>query len=95
MSYTLLSSLYFGEASNADLSSPEARGLLHVETPLDAFVPAQVARGLDVVLTGNPGDGKSHLVRTLHDRGLLSEASIEFDLSAKPTSSAALRLEPT
>ena len=86
MSYALLSSLYFGEAANADLSSPETRALLHVQTPLDAFVPTVVARGLDVVLTGNPGDGKSHLVRTLHDRGSLKDAAIEFDLSAKPTS---------
>jgi hypothetical protein len=86
MSYSLLSSLYFGEGSNADLSSPEARALLHVSTPLDTYIPSVVARGLDVILTGNPGDGKSHIVRTLLDRDRLKGAEVELDLSATPTS---------
>lgn len=85
MSYQLLSSLYFGEGTNADLATPETRALLHVDTPLDQYIPTTVERGLDVVLTGNPGDGKSHVVRTLLDRGRLREAEVELDLSAKPT----------
>lgn len=85
MSYELLTSLYFGEGANADLTSRAARALLHVPTPLEQLVPAALRRGLDVVLTGNPGDGKSHLVRTLQDEGQLGGAEVLLDLSARPT----------
>jgi hypothetical protein len=82
MSYELLRGLYLGAASNADTTGRDAREMLHVRTELDNLVPRMVQDGLDVVITGNPGDGKSHLVRTLEDRGKLPGAEIELDLSA-------------
>ena len=82
MSYELLRGLYLGSASNADTTGRDARDLLHVRTELDALVPKLVLSGHDVVVTGNPGDGKSHLVRTLEDRGKIPGAEIELDLSA-------------
>lgn len=93
MSYELLTDLYFSVAANAALTSPEARRLLHVKTPVEALVTTAVRRGLDVVLTGNPGDGKSHLVRMLVEEGALSGAEIEDDLSAHPTRDVLLRWE--
>ena len=84
MHYEILRGLYLGESSNADLSSTEVRERLHVATPLDDLIPSLVAQGRDVVLTGNPGDGKSHLVRQIMDRGLLKSAEVELDLSAHP-----------
>src|SRR5262245_39581290 len=88
MSYELLVSLYFGEGSNADLTTPQSRRLLHVTTPLESRVSAAVAEGLDVILTGHPGDGKSHIARMLSERGLLRDAALLLDLSAKPTKEA-------
>lgn len=85
MSYELLTSLYYGETSNADLVDEESRRRLHVRTPLDDVLPELARRGLSIVLTGNPGDGKSHLVRKLEDDGALGDAVVELDLSAKPT----------
>lgn len=85
MSYELLTSLYFSEAANADLTSAENRARLHVATPVEKLVVERVADGSDVVLTGNPGDGKSHLVRTLLDKNKLGGAVVELDLSARPT----------
>ena len=84
MSYGILRGLYLGEASNADLASADVRARLHVTTPLDELIPSLVQRRLDVVLTGNPGDGKSHLVRNLAETGRLAGATIELDLSAHP-----------
>jgi hypothetical protein len=85
MSYGLLTGLYFSESSNADLTSSSARAKLHIRTPLEDMVARSVAVGLDVVLTGNPGDGKSHLVRVLQERGALGNAVVEPDLSARAT----------
>lgn len=85
MSYELLRSLYFGEGTNADLTSRAARERLHVRTPLEDLVPSAIAGGLDVVLTGNPGDGKSHVARTLAERGVLHGAELVADLSERST----------
>lgn len=90
MSYELLRSLYLGRGSNADLSSPEARRLLHVSTNLDRKLSTFLADGRDVVLTGNPGDGKSHLVRQLVESGRI-EATVELDVSASDAATVADR----
>lgn len=82
MSYELLRSLYLGAATNADLTSYEQRLKFHVRTELDRVLPDLVSSGRDVVITGNPGDGKSHLVRYLVDRGRLPASEVELDLSA-------------
>ncbi len=82
MSYDLLRGLYLGSASNADITSSYARRILHVSTGLDDLVPSLAASRRDVVVTGSPGDGKSHLIRTLADREKLPNAVIELDLSA-------------
>lgn len=91
MSYDLLLSLYFAEGSNADLTTREERELLHVRTPVEERITAAIREGFDVVLTGNPGDGKSHLVRALSDRGELSDAEVLLDLSAVSTGEAVRR----
>lgn len=85
MSYEYLCSLYLGEGTNADLTSPEARDRVHVATELDELVAALLESGRDVVLTGNPGDGKSHLARRLQDRGALGRAELISDLSERDT----------
>ncbi|MDB4928246.1 MAG: hypothetical protein JWM10_730 [Myxococcaceae bacterium] len=91
MSYDLLLSLYYADASNADLTTQEERELLHVRTPVEGRITAAIRDGFDVVLTGNPGDGKSHLVRTLGERGDLVGAEVLLDLSAIPTGDAIAR----
>lgn len=82
MTYQLLRSLYFGSGANADITADADRAKLHVATPLDDFIPTLLREGLDVVLTGNPGDGKSHLAKALAQRGGLEEVVVELDLSA-------------
>lgn len=83
MYFDLLCSLYLGKSTNADLSSAEVRRQLHIRTGLDSFIPQQLEARKDVILTGNPGDGKSHLVRLLMDtQRLPSHAVVEYDLSA-------------
>ncbi len=84
MSYDLLRDLYLGAATNADLTTFAHRIKFHVRTPLDRVLLEIVGSGRDVVLTGNPGDGKSHIVRYLQDRQRLPQCEVELDLSAAP-----------
>ena len=87
MSYDVLRGLYYGESTNADLTDLRVRSRLHVPSPLDQLVPTVASQGLDLVLTGNPGDGKSHLIATLQDRGSLDGCDVVLDLSARPSAS--------
>lgn len=34
---------------------------MHISTSIEAFVEAKVRQGLSIVLTGNAGDGKTHI----------------------------------
>ena len=69
----------------AETTSKELLSLLHVSTKLDKAALQAVGQGKSVVLTGNPGDGKTHLLRVLTDeiRKLSPKAVIELDASEK------------
>lgn len=57
--------LYRGKSAFADEFSELELSKLHVTTNLDKAIIANVAAGNDVVLTGNPGDGKTHMIKML------------------------------
>lgn len=77
--------LYRGISSYSDHMDKEMLSRYHVETELDQAVYNAVAQGKSVVLTGNPGDGKTHLLRILEDRfRMLDNPPImELDASTK------------
>lgn len=61
---------------------------IHIPTDVDSAILDAVVRGQSVVLTGNPGDGKSHLLRVLaaqmkhvgaHPRVMLDASSVSDD----------------
>ena len=61
---------------------------LHLVTPLEDYLLKAGRQGRSIVLTGNAGDGKTHLARTLQRR-LASDADrfvFEFDATAIMTS---------
>ena len=61
---------------------------LHLATPLEDHLLEQARRGRSIVLTGNAGDGKTHLARTLRHR-LGEDAArfvFEYDATAVMTS---------
>ena len=57
--------LYNHRSCYADRLTAEQLDAIHVETPLESFVIEMLRAGKDVVLTGNPGDGKTHLIKRL------------------------------
>jgi hypothetical protein len=57
--------LYNHRSCYADRLSAEQLSAIHIETTLENFILDSVRSGRDVVLTGNPGDGKTHLIMRL------------------------------
>jgi hypothetical protein len=57
--------LYRGTSAYADYMSSELLSEIHVETALDKMVIEALNNNRSIILTGNPGDGKTHLLRIL------------------------------
>ena len=57
-------------------------GALHIETGLDEYLVARARDGLSIVLTGNAGDGKTHLARALQRRLADDAERFEFAFDA-------------
>ena len=57
--------LYRGSNSYADRLTPEELESIHVDLGVDAYLVAQAEAGRQIVVTGNPGDGKTHLIERL------------------------------
>jgi hypothetical protein len=78
-----LRELYRGSSAYADRMDIENLRKIHVETNLDKEILKSIESGKSVVLTGNPGDGKTHLIRILEPK--LSEIDpspiVEYDAS--------------
>jgi hypothetical protein len=59
----LVRSLYKATLSCADHQDPEFARALHISTPLDDAIVLAAQKKKVVIITGNPGDGKTHLIR--------------------------------
>lgn len=56
---------YRGSSGYADHIAPERLSLIHLKTRLDSAIIDAAKNGKDIVLTGNPGDGKTHIIRIM------------------------------
>jgi len=74
-----LQKLYLNQSSYSDLLDEDILEALHIPTPLDSFIKERIAEGCSVVLTGNAGDGKTHVIKHLHSS--LTNARIVEDAS--------------
>jgi len=81
-----------GPEACADELPIEKLASLHVPQPLDEFLLRHVRRGFSIVLTGNAGDGKTHLLRQLEPDLLKLGADVETDATAamKPNDVSAI-----
>lgn len=76
---------YRGSSGYADHIDSALLSKIHLETKLDKAIVDAVIAGKDIVLTGNPGDGKTHIIRMLKKKleGLERPAIIELDASTR------------
>jgi len=63
-----LRDFYRGSSAYADYVDEDNLSRIHLKTRLDEAVIDAIAKGKDVVLTGNPGDGKTHIIRVLKEK---------------------------
>jgi hypothetical protein len=76
-------SLYRGSSAYADNQGSDLLTSIHIPTPLDDAVLSSIRDGKDVVLTGSPGDGKTHIIRILSSKfsTLSTPPLVELDAS--------------
>lgn len=74
---------YRGTSAYADHIDSELLSCIHLETRLDNAIIAAAKKGKDIVLTGNPGDGKTHIIRMLKSEleNLSKPIVVELDAS--------------
>lgn len=56
---------YRGSSAYADYIDPELLSGIHLVTKLDSAILSAAQQGKDIILTGNPGDGKTHIIRMM------------------------------
>ena len=83
LSWVTLSELWKSRASFAEQLTPNELHHLHIETPLDEGLLDLVRQGKNVYLTGNPGDGKTHLLGRYAEELADLNAVVELDASAE------------
>lgn len=74
---------YRGTSAYADHVDEELLSYIHLITKLDTAIIKAAEDGKDIVLTGNPGDGKTHIIRMLKSKleQLPTPAVVELDAS--------------
>ena len=72
---------YRGSSAYADHIKPEVLKEIHLETKLDTAILDAARSGKDIVLTGNPGDGKTHIIRMLKEQLDDMKLTVELDAS--------------
>ena len=76
---------YRGSSAYADYVNGNQLANIHLVTRLDKAILDAVKCGKDVVLTGNPGDGKTHIIRIIKEQldSIGRPFTIELDASTK------------
>ena len=82
-----LRKFYRNGSAFADSTNIDDLKSIHVKTNLDDEIIETVKSGKDCVLTGNPGDGKTHVIRILEDKIRAINRKIEpiYDASTLTT----------
>lgn len=76
---------YRGTSAYADHVDENLLSYIHLKTKLDDAIIKAVKFGKDIVLTGNPGDGKTHIIRMLKTKleSLPTPPIVELDASTR------------
>jgi hypothetical protein len=78
-----LAGLYNKHSCYADRLTAEQLDAIHVPTGLEDAVRKWLQAKKDVILLGNPGDGKTHLIRRVEDAVKRAKAEVVLDATAE------------
>jgi hypothetical protein len=79
---TFIERLYRSTNSYADRLTADELESIHVDLGLDDYLVAQAEAGRQIVVTGNPGDGKTHVIERLRRRLQALNARVITDANA-------------
>lgn len=73
--------MYNNRNSYAEIFTSEELKAIHIPSNLEEVIKEQIKKKKFVLLTGNPGDGKTHLIRIQNDFLLKYDTFIELDIN--------------
>ncbi|MFC7366299.1 MULTISPECIES: hypothetical protein [Bhargavaea] len=76
-----ISKMYNGRNSYAEIFSDEELKAIHIPSNLERAIRNFIEKNKLVILTGNPGDGKTHIIRYLNDFLAKKNTFIETDIN--------------
>ncbi|HTQ69645.1 MAG TPA: Druantia anti-phage system protein DruA [Solirubrobacteraceae bacterium] len=79
---TFIERLYRSSNSYADRLTAEELDSIHVDLGVDDYVVAEAEAGRQIIVTGNPGDGKTHLIERLRPKLTALGARVITDANA-------------
>lgn len=79
---TFVERLYRSSNSYADRLSQDELDAIHVDLGVDGYLVEQAANRRQIVVTGNPGDGKTHLIERLRSELEAQGAEVITDANA-------------
>jgi len=80
--HTFIERLYRSANSYADRLTSEELASIHVDLGVDDYLVDQGKAGRQIVVTGNPGDGKTHLIESIRARLEAEGARVITDANA-------------
>ena len=89
----LIESLYRAPGACADHHDVGTVRLLHIETAVDEFLRKRAPLGGVVFVTGNPGDGKTHLLRRLEPELAAARMDVVLDANEEADEELVRRVE--
>lgn len=79
---TFVERLYRSSNSYADRLNQEELEAIHVDLGVDGFLLEEANNGKQIIVTGNPGDGKTHLIERLRPQLEKAGAEVITDANA-------------
>lgn len=75
--------LYNGKNCYSDHMSEEELNLLHISSKVEDLIREMLNKGKIVFLTGNPGDGKTYIIKAIKDAISSTNAYTQFDMNSE------------
>lgn len=80
--------LYNGKSCYSDHMSEDELELLHISSKVEGLICEMLKKGKIVFLTGNPGDGKTFIIKAINDTVVATNAYVQRDMNSEDGYSA-------